>query len=78
MAAPTPPQFLIMVYSSTTTTISLGFMMALLVVVSIWTCPGSHAAGVGAWEQAHATFYGGSDASGTMGTHASNPICIHT
>lgn len=45
-------------------------IISLLISVAEARIPGVYSGG--AWQSAHATFYGGSDASGTMGTY------IHT
>lgn len=45
------------------------YIASLIISLTMWTVE-SRIPGVyngGAWETAHATFYGGSDASGTMG-----------
>lgn len=47
-------------------------MLFVLTVTFVIALPGANGIG-GAWSSAHATFYGGSDASGTMGKNAISP-----
>lgn len=47
--------------------------LAVFLAVAEARIPGIYSGGP--WQKAHATFYGGSDASGTMGTYMSIP-CI--
>lgn len=51
-------------------------VLSLLVVGIQARIPGVYSGG--AWQSAHATFYGGSDASGTMGIYPFIAHCIYT
>jgi len=50
--------------------VSMVYIVTLIMSLTMWMVnariPGVYNGG--AWQTAHATFYGGSDASGTMGT----------
>lgn len=52
--------------------IIVGFISSMWMVEA--RIPGVYSGG--AWQNAHATFYGGSDASGTMGIFLFQPPCL--
>lgn len=53
------------------TTLSILILSVLLLIHSVESVNKYHGAG-GGWQSAHATFYGGGDASGTMGQSVSS------
>lgn len=56
---------------------AIGNVACIITLISLMWMAEARIPGVytgGSWESAHATFYGGSDASGTMGKLLSNPF----